>query len=336
MPEIRKDPVLGHCIILASDRQKRPNDFAPKQGGSHNICPFCPGNEHNTPPEICRIDQTNKSDGNKEWKIRVVPNKYPALDGNAPLILEQDGIYEKTSAPGRHEVIIETPLHTGRLENLPLPHLTDIIRIYAMRSKAMLEIPFIKYAMTFKNQGRAAGASLEHPHSQIAGIPIPPKRVMEEIKACTEYKNKTGKCVFCDMVQEEMSLKKRLICQNDHFISFAPFASRTPFEINILPKKHLSRFEEITDDEASFLSKALKESLKRLSAIVPELCYNMMILTSPKPDSMPIEYDGIYHWRLEIMPKLAQAAGFEWGTGFYINTLSPENAAEILRVSLIC
>lgn len=331
MPEIRRDPISGHCVILAADRHKRPNDFANKDSAITRKCPFCPGNEEATPPEICRIPQKDGFSKSGEWKIRVVPNKYPALDGDSQLIPQKNGIYERTPAPGRHEVIIETPLHSGRLENLPVAHIADIIRTYADRAKAMLSLPFIRYAMIFKNQGRTAGASLEHPHSQIAGIPIPPKRIMEEIKSCSEYKGRTGNCVFCDIIREEIKFGKRIICGNGQFIAFAPFASKTPFEINIMPTSHKSRFEEINGEEATALAEILRESLARLSKAVPDLCYNMMILTSPREDgTFPPD---AYHWRIDIMPKLAQAAGFEWGTGFYINTLSPENAAEILRVS---
>ena len=328
MPEIRKDPILGHSIIVAEARQKRPNDFAQKKQFS-NACPFCSGNENLTPPEIYRLAPDNGTD-NAAWELRVVPNKFPALDGDAPLLPQSDGIYSKTSAPGRHEVLIETPLHSGRLEKLPIRHLADIIRTCAMRSSEMLKIPFIKYVMVFKNQGRAAGASLEHPHTQIAGIPLPPKRVIEEIRSCKTYKDKHGKCLFCDIIRQEENSRSRIISENTDFISFAPFASRTPFEINIFPKGHLSFFEEITDIQSESLAEILQECLCRLSKAVPDLCYNMMFLTSPKSEILEDDRH-IYHWHIEILPKLAQAAGFEWGTGFYINTMPPEQAAETLR-----
>lgn len=325
MPEIRKDPILGHYIIVASGRQNRPNDFADQKHKTANLCPFCAGNEHLTPPEIFRIDADQKTDVKSgEWKLRVVPNKFPAVYGDMPLSPQKNSLYSVYNAPGRHEVIIETPDHDGKLETMPLEHTAGIIKTMASRAKEILAIPFIKYAMIFKNQGRSAGASLAHPHSQIAGIPIAPKRITDEISSCRRYFKEHKECLFCKLVKEEQYYSKRIIAQNALFTAFAPFAGRIPFEINIFPLEHLPRFEEITDEEASMLAEILQSCLKKLSCSITGLAYNMMILTSPKDDDF-------YHWHIEIMPKLSQAAGFEQGTGFFINTVAPEQAAEILN-----
>ena len=330
MPEIRKDPITGHCIIVAAARQKRPNDFDKQKTTAGQKCPFCAGNEHLTPPEIYSLP--NKQYGNSagKWQLRAVPNKFPAVDGDDPIITLADGLYSKCSAPGRHEVIIETPNHSGRIENMAVPHLSSLIKTCAMRATEMLKLPFIKYAMIFKNHGRAAGASLEHPHTQIAGIPLPPKRIEEEIKSCIAYMEKTGNCPFCDIIRQEECCGKRIIAKNALFTAFSPFASRTPFEINIFPKKHLSFFEEITADEADGLAEILKICIGKLACSIPELAYNIMFLSSPKEENTS-QGKNIYHWHIEILPKLTQAAGFEWGTGFYINTVPPERAAEILN-----
>ena len=326
MPEIRKDPVLNRWIILASERQQRPNDFiAASKKINANVCPFCPGNEKMTPPELCSIPGANGS-----WKIRIVPNKYPALEGDLPLNPEINGSCERMNGSGRHEVLIETSDHNGTLEKLPPGHLSEIIMAYAARAKEMLKLPFIKYVMIFKNQGKNAGASLAHPHSQLIGIPLPPQRILEEIKGCKAYKEKHGECLFCLLAKEEAALKKRTIAENARFIAIMPYASRFAFETRILPKWHAPKFESINDDEAMDLADIMQKSLSKLSHSIPDLCYNMMIHSSPKEDK-----SGIYHWHMEIMPKLTQVAGFEWGTGFYINTLSPERAAEILNAGEI-
>lgn len=322
MPEIRKDPVLGRWIILSSVRQKRPNDYlAAEKKMPQNTCPFCTGNESLTPPELYSV-----KDGSGLWKIRVVPNKYPALEGDLPLAPQSEGQCEKMNGSGRHEVLIETPNHNGTLESLPPDHLAEIIMTYAMRSREMLKNDLIKHVMIFKNQGKDAGASLAHPHSQLVGIPLAPRRLTEETGGCRRYREQHGVCVFCALAKEESELKKRVIAENSSFIAITPYASRFAFELRILPKKHLTNFENITKEESINLAEVMQESLKKLSCSIPGLCYNMMIHSTPKDD-----HSGIYHWNMEIIPKLTQVAGFEWGTGFYINTVSPETAAEILN-----
>lgn len=322
MPEIRKDPVLGRWIILASDRQKRPNDYlSAEKKLQKNTCPFCPGNEAMTPPELYSV-----KDGSGLWRIRAVPNKFPALEGDLPLNPQFEGSCEKMNGSGRHEVIIETPDHSGTLEKLPADHLSEIIMAYAMRSREMLKNDLIRHVMIFKNQGKNAGASLSHPHSQLVGIPMAPRRIIEETEGCRRYKEQHGSCVFCALAKEEAAMKKRVIAENSSFIALTPYASRFAFELRILPRKHLTNFENINEKEAMALADVMQRSLKKLSFSIQNLCYNMMIHSTPKDD-----HSGIYHWHMEIIPKLTQVAGFEWGTGFYINTVSPETAAEILN-----
>lgn len=321
MSEIRKDPVFGRWIILAFEREARPNEFKINKGNKYCLCPFCAGNEQMTPPESFSI-----RDEKGNWKLRVVPNKFPALCGNSPLKSSYEGIYESLNGSGKHEVLIETPDHTLHLEDQPVDNIASIIKTIAKRAKAMEEDPLIKYVMVFKNHGKNAGASLLHPHSQIVGMPLIPLRVLQEIEGSERYFKEHNSCVFCDMAKEESSLKKRVIAENDDFIVITPYASRFAFELWAFSKTHQTHFETISDNLALSLAEVLKISLKKLYNSLDNLCYNLIIHSTP-----PTQKAGSYHWHIEIMPKLNFVAGFEWGTGFYINTLSPEKAADILN-----
>lgn len=328
MSEIRKDPVSGRWVIVASARHERPNDFNDDglTRDSKKKCPFCAGNEQETPPEICSF----KSAEGKNWKIRVVPNKYPALAmedliGAAPR--EEKELYEKMEGIGVHEVIIETPDHFRNMNDMDENDIADIFGCFAARIKEIKKDKRIKYVMIFKNLGRNAGASLSHPHSQLIAMPMIPIRVANELKGAADYFSKKSSCVFCDMIKEEINFKKRIVQENDSFISIMPYASRFSFETWILPKKHLSHLENADENDFKNLSEVLKSTLKKINHSLGQTAYNILIHTMPvQENSSPL-----YHWHIEIMPKLSYLAGFEWGTGFYINTVSPENAAEILN-----
>ncbi len=320
MPEIRKDPVFGRWVIIASERGLRPNDFLGKPGD--HLCPFCPGNEELTPPTIYSLPG---ADGG--WRLRVVRNKYPALVSEGTSDNRRDGIYDRMDGMGIHEVVIETPEHGRLLEELPAEAVTDVIKTYMLRVKEIKKDPRIKYVMIFKNHGRNAGATLLHPHSQIIAMPMAPLRVMQEIDGAAEYHIERGTCVFCDIVTEEIAFKKRVVAENSSFLAVTPYASRFSFETWILPKKHFSHFENIPEAEAGALAEVLRTALGKLIASLPDLSYNLIVHTMPvcEPEAQH------YHWHIEIMPKLTHVAGFEWGTGFYINAVSPEAAAEILN-----
>jgi len=328
MPEIRKDPVFGRWVIIASGRGKRPNEFRPGDSGAPGVCPFCPGNEEETPPPVYTLPSREK--GPAGWRLRVVANKYPALADGAPPQDSPDGMYDRMAGVGFHEVVIETPEHDAQMESLPVPELADVFRTFALRAAEMKKDPRIKYVMVFKNFGRGAGASRSHPHSQIIAMPIAPIRVAQEIDGAAVYRAKNGSCVFCDMLREESALEKRVVGENGGFLALAPYASRFSFETWILPKKHESHFELIDSGLAEDLAAIVKSVIGKLRASIEDLSYNLMIHTMPVQDG-PAEH---YHWHIEIMPKLSQAAGFEWGTGFYINTVPPETAAEMMNAGI--
>ncbi|MCK4935774.1 MAG: galactose-1-phosphate uridylyltransferase [Elusimicrobiales bacterium] len=325
MPEIRRDPVSGRWTIVASTRNERPSDFASgKISESKKNCPFCPGNEDQTPKEIYSV----KSSKENNWRLRVVPNKYPALVPSLDAeCLESEGLYRKMEGSGVHEVIIETPDHFRQLHEMDEDDISEVFKCFASRIREIKKDKKIKYVMIFKNYGRHAGASLAHPHSQLIAMPMVPMRVANELEGAQTYFSQNSRCVFCDIIREEMAFKKRIIEENDFFIAINPYASRFTFETWILPKKHLSHLEETPEEYLKNLSGVLKATLQKINHSLGETAYNILIHTMPaQEDSSPF-----YHWHIEIMPKFSHMAGFEWGTGFYINTVSPEKAAEILN-----
>lgn len=323
MPEIRKDPVFGRWVIIASERGLRPNEFRPGAGpdGKAYVCPFCAGNEALTPPAIYTLP------GEGGWRLRVVRNKYPALVGEGEMGNRRDGIYDRMDGMGFHEVVIETPDHAQALESMSDEAVADVLRTFVLRVKELKKDQRIKYVMIFKNHGRNAGASLLHPHSQIISMPMAPLRVMQEIDGAADYHDERGTCVFCDIVKEETEFKRRIVGENADFLAVTPYASRFSFETWILPKAHASHFEDMPDAQAAALAGIVKATLAKLSASLPDLSYNLIVHTMPVQEPSAAHY----HWHIEIMPKLSHVAGFEWGTGFYINTVSPEDAAAALN-----
>jgi UDPglucose--hexose-1-phosphate uridylyltransferase len=328
MPELRKDPVTGRWVIIATERAKRPAQYAKqteeKKGG---FCPFCPGNEKSTPPEVLSYRTSGSVRDTEGWWVRVVPNKFPALQAEGTLKRSGDGMYDRMSGFGNHEVVIESPSHDNTLADLPLEQVQEIIWAFRDRTVELRKDHRLRYIMIFKNWGREAGASLEHPHSQIIGLPIVPKRVMEELSGAQKYYDYKERCVFCDMIQQEASENTRIVAQNDSFMAFMPFASRFPFETWILPREHAAFFNDIQKNQVADLSLIMKGVSALIKEALDDPAYNFVIHTTPFDETGGAPY---YHWHIEIIPKLTRVAGFEWGTGFYINPTPPETAAKYL------
>ena len=312
-------------MIVASERGLRPNEFktAPDCGNGVYKCPFCPGNEHLTPPTVYSLPVA----GGKSWRLRVVRNKYPALVPGGNGCGQSDGIYNRMDGIGCHEVLIENSRHGLRLEEMSLEAIADVARTFSLRTREIKKDPGVKYVMIFKNHGMNAGASLAHPHSQIIALPMVPIMVEEEITGAGLYFKEKGACVFCDILKEETGFKKRVVAENGNFLAIEPYASRFSFETWLLPKKHLSHFEDMPEALVPDLASILKNILCKLHATLPDLSYNLIVHTMPVQTPEAAHY----HWHIEIMPKLSQVAGFEWGTGFYINTVPPEDAAAMLN-----
>ncbi|MGB9764619.1 MAG: galactose-1-phosphate uridylyltransferase [Candidatus Saccharicenans sp.] len=343
MPELRKEMLTGRWVIISTERSKRPDDFRMSETGeikkeTVTFCPFCSGNESKTPPEIYSIRENNSLPNQPGWKIRVVPNKFPALQPGPTPPKKTRGIFQWMEGIGVHEVIIETPEHDLEMSDLPLDHLAQIIQVYRLRTLSIEEQFQYKYVQIFKNKGKEAGASLSHPHSQIIATPIVPKRIKEEIYGAERlYRNHFRECAFCRMIKEEITSKERLVYQNEGFVVLAPYASRFPFEMAIFPLEHSAFFPDISDRSSFYLADALKQALSRLKYQLASPSYNLVFHQSPNPQLAEKAWPGIeayFHWHVEIMPILTKVAGFELGTGFYINPVPPEVAAEFLKKDL--
>jgi len=328
MSELRKDPVIGRWVIVAVERGNRPQAYvAPEKPATQGICPFCPGNEQMTPAEVLAFRPPDTARDAPGWWLRCVPNKFPALRIDGEVSRNGDGMYDRVGGVGAHEVVIETPKHDCAPADLEPHEVQEILWAYRDRTADLSRDPRFRYVMIFKNQGRLAGATLDHPHSQIIALPIVPKRVQEEIAGSKTYYEYKERCVFCDMMDQERRDRTRIVESNSQFIAFCPYASRFPFETWIVPRVHATHFRDIQKNDIVSLAEILRNTLYRIKTVLKDPHYNYIIHTTPA-DEGPLPY---YHWHIEIMPKLTQVAGFEWGTGFYINPTPPEIAAEYLR-----
>lgn len=327
MPELRKDPIVGRWVIISTERGKRPmiaeNIVRPETDG---VCPFCPGSEDLTPPEILAFRDGAHPSG-PGWRVRVVPNKFPALRVEGELDKNGEGLYDKMNGVGAHEVIIETPRHDLQLAGLDQAQITEVLAACVSRMHDLKKDIRLKYLMVFKNHGIRAGATIEHSHSQIIATPIVPKVIKEELTGARQYFDYKERCVFCDIVKQELDDRRRLVAENGAFISIVPFASRFPFETWILPRRHRASFEDTPQPDLAALAAILKETLVRTARAVNDPPYNFVIHTAPC-DKPQAEY---YHWHIEIMPRITRVAGFERGTGFYINPTPPEEAAQFMK-----
>lgn len=295
-PELRKDYCLDRYVIIAKERNMRPQEFkhAESPKGKDKKCYFCPGNEKTTPPEISRVTGEN---GN--WKIRVFPNKFPAAK--------------------HHEVIVETPVHGTEISTLPAKHLAEVFRVFSERIKKLEKEKEIRYVLVFKNFGGAAGASLEHTHSQLVALPMIPPQVEEELAA----NRKSGTCIRCKEIKKEKRAKKRVIYEDAHTMAFCPYASRFPFEVCITPKKHVRFLEELGEYELLSFAIALKKILSKMQEMLKNPPYNFYLHVSPSGKDM--------HLHLTLFPRLTKLAGFEFGSGVIINVMAPEDSAVYYR-----
>jgi UDPglucose--hexose-1-phosphate uridylyltransferase len=339
MSELRKDIISGRWAIIASERSKRPDDFrSPKtesQSEARGFCPFCEGNESKTPPEVFSLRKSGTENDGPGWRVRVVPNKFPALNrGPVPSGIEAKGLFPRLEGVGVHEVVIETPDHDKELSDLPLGHIREALWTYQERIRAIEREVQYQYIQVFKNKGKEAGASLSHPHTQIVATPIIPKRIMEEIYGAGRAYHHAAKCIFCRILEEEMRTGERLVARNGHFCATTPFAARFPFELRLLPLRHSPSYASLSGEELESLAEILKFVLSRIKSVLSDPPFNFIIHQGPSPhirvEGWP-DIEKTYHWHLEIMPILTKVAGFELGTGFYINPVPPETAASYLR-----
>ncbi|MBU0574393.1 MAG: galactose-1-phosphate uridylyltransferase [Candidatus Margulisiibacteriota bacterium] len=342
MSELRKCPITDRWVIISPTRGRRPSDFeaVSAEKTDNAKCPFCEGNESKTPAEIIAWRKPNTLPNTPGWQVRIIPNKFPALGIEGEVNRRGIGIFDMMSGVGAHEVIIETPRHNESLADMTEADIDKVLWAYKHRIQDLQKDSRFRYILVFKNYGKAAGASLEHPHSQLIATPITPRYVKLELSNSRAYFQEKERCIFCDLMRQELSSGERIVYENELFVAFAPFASRFPFETWILPRRHHSDFQGTPDDERMQLAGCLKDVLTRLKVTLNDPPYNYVVHTAPNSITRPgkpdywgtIEYD--YHWHIEIIPRLTKMAGFEWGSGLYINPTSPEEAAKYLRESI--
>ena len=328
MPELRKDPITGRWVIISTDRARRPSDFTRMtvEPSGARFCPFCPGNEDKTPPEVLSY-HTDGLTHEGRWSLRTVPNKFPALRVEGDLDRQGEGLYDRMNGVGAHEVVIETPDHMATLSTMDERQVAEVLWAFRDRVLDLKKDKRLRYVMLFKNHGEAAGATLEHPHSQIIALPVVPKRVQEELDGARKYFEFKERCVYCDILRQDLKDSERVILETDEFAALAPFASRFPFETWLLPRRHESHFENIREAELANLAWVLRNVLRKMDRVLEKPAFNLIVHSAPVQESTSEHY----HWHIEIIPKLTRVAGFEWGPGFYINPTPPEEAARFMR-----
>jgi UDPglucose--hexose-1-phosphate uridylyltransferase len=332
MSELRLNRATKEWIIVAEERAKRPHEFhreEPKKKlpAFDPTCPFCPGNENKTPPEVFALRDKETEPNRPGWRIRVVTNKYPALDPERKINRITGEFFKKARGVGKHEVIIESIQHNKSLATLSLKQVEEVCEIYWKRYLALKDDKRFKLIIIFRNNGISAGTSLKHPHSQLIALPLVPASIRHLLEEAMRYYDDHGSCVFCDMIHQELLHKKRIILDNKEFVVFHPFASRAPFETWVVPKKHNACFGNIDQKEVGSMAFVLKEILGKLYVKLEDPDYNLMIRTAPIKDAQ----EDYYHWYIQILPRLSTPAGFELGSGVFINSSLPEETASFLK-----
>jgi len=326
MSELRQNLATKEWYVIATERAKRPHDFVGKNKRpplpQHDPkCPFCPGNESMTPPTRLAIPSEDA------WRVRVVANKFSAFSPEGDRRRRVQNLHRSLAGVGVHDVIIETPRHDLTPALLPLSHVCEIVQAYRARYNAVLEDPRVAMVIPFKNHGAAAGTSLQHSHSQLIGMPLATTHIMYRMEEARRHYNDNGRCVFCTMLEGEASEGTRVVYDNAAFLVFVPYASGAPYETWIIPKRHTPSFGDLTDEEVPALADALRSTLRRYYFGLDDPDFNYVVRSTPSDE----RDSPALHWYIKLMPKLTKVAGFELGTGMYVNVTLPEEGAKFLR-----
>jgi UDPglucose--hexose-1-phosphate uridylyltransferase len=316
-------------VVISTERRKRPADFRLETvtPSSDGACPFCEGHEHMTPRELLAHRRNGSPPNMPGWDLRVVPNQFPVLRVEGTLDRRGEGLFDKMNGIGAHEVIIESPKHDTNLATMDDAAIEQVLWAFRERVQDLKQDRRFRYIIIFKNHGVAAGASLDHSHSQLIALPIVPREVRDEVDGARAHHAAKERCVFCDVVRQEVEEGRRVIAENADMVALAPYAPRFPFETWILPKRHQAVFEDAPRHEYGSLARLLGDLLRRMNRALRVPPYNLVIHNAPLADPVA----DFYHWHVEIIPTLTKVGGFEWATGFYLNPTSPEEAAQVLR-----
>jgi len=334
MPELRQSRVTKDWVIIATERAKRPDEFRlerqKKELPEHDMkCPFCPGNEHMTPAETLAFRSGLSTPNGPGWRLRVVPNKFSALVPTGSFQRHPvDGFYRRMDGIGIHEIIIESPQHNVSPATMPETQVEEIFLAYRERYNAIWKDGRFRMVIIFRNHGPSAGTSMEHPHSQLIATPIVPTHIRHLLEEAMRYFDDHGSCVFCDTVSVEKKVRKRIILEAENFLVYAPYASQSPFETIVMPKKHYACFGSISEQETRELANVVRVVLQQIHEKLNDPDYNLVIHTAPFKDAN----EDFYHWHVQIFPRLTTTAGFELGSGIHITTALPEESAKFLRI----
>jgi len=331
MSQLRQNIVLKEWVIISTDRAKRPEQLKEDKDISESKlpeydekCPFCPGNEERTRnnEEIFRIGNE------KDWALRVIPNKYPALVPQTDKVsVNTSGYFRWMDGIGHHEVLIESPKHNLTLATMETTDILNVLKTYQQRINSLMELPYIESVIPFRNHGVKAGASLIHPHSQIIALPVIPKDVISRMNESIRHHEEHRDCIFCSLLNKELDSKERIVIESQYFVVFVPYAAYSPFAMWLFPKRHASSFTEVTEQEIIELAPVLRQALRKLYYGLNDPDYNYIIRSAPKG----YRNSAFFHWYITIVPRLTRSAGFELGSGMFINPSIPENDAEYLR-----
>ncbi len=336
MPELRKDPIVGRWVIIAMERARRPGNFIDPYKNAWEAekknCPHCRLKEK----PLLTMAKKGKASF-KDWDVCVVPSRNPFLETDNNFHREKEGLYETIDGFGTHEVIIETRDHIANMADLDVEQISLVFKTYALRMKELEKNKEIQFVLAYKNYGWTAGGHTQgHCRSHLIATPVNPLRVVEKLKGAKEYFDREKKCIYCDLIKQELDEKTRIVAENEHFVALTPFAARFLFETWILPKEHCCDYAQGIKDHEKDLASIVKILLMKFKNGLNDPPYNFILQTSPfrQPHSDPHRWETLkqdFHWHIELMPRLTQVAGFEKGTGFYICSVPPEYMAEYLR-----
>jgi UDPglucose--hexose-1-phosphate uridylyltransferase len=326
MAELRREPIALRWVVIMTSETKGPDDYLVFKKPYREIepiepCPFCAGNEVLTPQQILALEGKEKG----KWAVRVVPNKFPFFRIEGELDKRAEGMYDLMNAVGAHEIVIETPDHEGAWARMDSDQMGRVLRAYRERASDLARDRRFMQILILKNH---PGIFNLHPHSNVLALPVIPRRIDEEIGGTLDYFRRKERCIFCDIIKEEITSGKRLILETAHFLSFCPFASRYPFETWIIPRRHSPDFVSIRDEEMPDLASIMGDVFRRLFRLLQDPPYSFAIHSSPIQEKY---HRSEYHWHMEIRPRIGLREGFEWATGFFVNPTPPELAASYLR-----
>lgn len=326
MPVFRKDPFGRAWVLLSPERGLLPSDFG-SVPPAPRVSPLSPGNEGKVAPEIAAVRPTAADSDGPEWRMRVIGHPTELVSPRS-FTVERDGLFRSAPSAGYQEIIVEHPDARQTLDGMPRAHLIDVLRLYRDRIALLAARPHVRHVQLTRNVGKAAGALFEHPHAQVLAVPVPNRWVEEEMEVAEAHHQQHGECLFCAVVASELRARERIVTQNDEFVALAPYAAKTPFETWILPKRHGSAYAGVAANALPFLADILQTVLRALNVALDHPPYNLVVHTAVDSE------DPSFHWHVELLPRLTTQAGFDWGSGFFVNPTPPEDAVRFLREAL--